>query len=78
MVAFALVCAGFKRKGVRFRNLIFLLCASCLMALNSCGGGSGSGSGGQSTPPPNTSATITITGTSGSLSHSAQLVVTVN
>jgi subtilase family serine protease len=51
--------------------------AALLLASLSCGGGGGGGGGG--TPPPSTeSGTVTVTGTSTTLTHTAQISVTVS
>jgi hypothetical protein len=56
---------------------LFALLVGVLMTICACGGGGGASSSNSGAPPPITS-TVTITGVSGSLTHSVQLVLTVD
>jgi hypothetical protein len=51
--------------------------AALLVASLSCGGGSSGGGGGTTAPPPESGA-VTVTGTSSTLSHTAQVSVSVS
>jgi hypothetical protein len=63
-----------RRRRLHWMRLMAFIAA--LFVLNGCGGGSQPSD--QNPNPPSTTTTVTITGTSGSLSHNAQLTVTVN
>ncbi len=64
---------GVPRARYRVSALLSLMLLGLVMVLTSCGGGSGSSSG-----PTPLSGTVTVTATSGSLSHTAQVAVTIN
>ena len=76
--AVLLLPASLRRGGSRLRHyginsLLTLLLLTLVVSISSCGGGGG---GGQTTTP--LSGTVTVTATSGSLSHTAQVAVTIN
>ena len=70
------LATGWIRERRRLRWMVLFACISTLIVLNGCGGG-GTASPQNSVSTPATS-TILVTGSSGTLSHSAQLTLTVN
>jgi N-acetylneuraminic acid mutarotase len=77
-LAVAFCCFGWRKRHRLQMLLLLAVSLTGLSILNGCGGGgSGSGGSGGSTHQP-TISTVTVTATSGSLSHTATFVLTVN